>query len=319
MKAKNKLLTALVLFVGLLAVFSMAVFAAADTSPLVSLASSAGTFLASMSLIGNIGDLTDQYTFGRNITYEVYLIDINQVDRSVAFPRPNASREVGTIPLLTGEYMHYFVSHTNPTFLGNGQKGDVTSTGTATFTMIMAGNRDALLNFAESYIGGKFIIIFREIESDTKEILGSYERPVVLSAFENKNDADGRYVTYTFTRESVLQYYHYTGSLVTVPVATHTAGNSTLAIADGQDQYDIPNHTADYEITGFSGVTANAVGRIITLYGRGSTHPATIADGASFVLNEGTTWTAKAGSRISFRIYDTSTLVEVPGSRVQTA
>ena len=66
-------------------------------------------------------------------------------------------------------------------------------------------------------------------------------------------------------------------------------------------------------------MTANDKGRYITLEGTGTDKAATIADGAAFVLEDGSTWTAKAGSQITFRIMDTTTLVEVPGSRIQTA
>ena len=36
-------------------------------------------------------------------------------------------------------------------------------------------------------------------------------------------------------------------------------------------------------------------------------------------MEDGATWTAKAGSQISFRVLDPTTLVEIQGSRIQTA
>ena len=42
-----------------------------------------GVSTASMMAIGSVGDVSDKFTFGSNITYQVYLIDINQLDRSV--------------------------------------------------------------------------------------------------------------------------------------------------------------------------------------------------------------------------------------------
>ena len=74
-----------------------------------------------------------------------------------------------------------------------------------------------------------------------------------------------------------------------------------------------------YAISTVSGLTANDKGRYITLEGTGTDKAATIADGNSFVLEDGATWTAKAGSSITFMVLDASTLVEVSGSRVQTA
>jgi len=58
---------------------------------------------------------------------------------------------------------------------------------------------------------------------------------------------------------------------------------------------------------------------VITLEGTGTENAATIADNTTFILEDGATWTANTGSRISFRILDATTLVEVQGTRVQTA
>ncbi|MDD2981482.1 MAG: hypothetical protein PHN80_16145 [Hespellia sp.] len=278
------------------------------------------TSFASMAFLTNVGDQGDKHTTGKNIAALVYLIPIKQVDTSQPFPVPNSAREVSTIPMKEGEYMTYFEAHTPPTFLGNAEKGDITTTGTNTFSIVMAGNRDDLLNFAEEYAGDAFIILFKEVESSQWYILGSYERPVRLKSFENKNDNDGRYISFTFNRDSVKQYYKYTGSLVTIAPATHTAGATALAITSGQGVYSIPNgSSATYAIATVTGLTDNDKGRVITLLGTGTDKAATIADNTAFVLEDGATWTAKAGSRISFRVLDPATLIEVQGSRVQTA
>ena len=47
-------------------------------------------------------------------------------------------------------------------------------------------------------------------------------------------------------------------------------------------------------------------------------YPATVAENDVFILEDGATWTARAGSRITFRVIDTDTLVEIAGSRIQT-
>lgn len=278
------------------------------------------TGLASMALIGSIGDVSDQFTTGDNIAAKVYLVHIDQIDTSQAFPSPNSSREVGTIPLSTGEYMHYFECHSSPVYGGTGEKGDVTVTGTNTMTLVMGGNRAALLNFAEQYVGGKFILLFKDSESTQWNILGSYDRPVHFKSFDNKNDKDGRYVTYVFERASIKQYYLYTGNLVLAAPGLHTAGATALAIATDQNRYTIPNGTsATYAIATVTGLTASDKGRIIDLYGTGTTYPATIPEGATFLLIDAATWTAKAGSKISFRVMDNNTLIEIEGTRVQTA
>lgn len=280
-----------------------------------------GSLVASMMVIGNLDDLPDTDTTGKNLWGEVYLIDVSdQIDTASAFPKPNAAREVGTLPMKTGEYMKKFMAHTAPTFLSTGEKGEFTVTGENTFAIVMAGQRKQLLNFSEQHVGKRFILIFKQLDSDTRYILGSYERPVYFQSFENKMDNDGRYVTYTFKREGVQQYHEYTGSMVLQAAGTHTAGQTTLAITAGQDVYTIPNgSSATYGITGISGLTASDKGRVITLLGAGTTYSATVADGAAFTLEDAATWTAKAGSKLVLKVLDASTLVEVGGSRIQTA
>lgn len=279
-----------------------------------------GTSLASMMAIGNVEDVSDKNTHGSNIAYKIYLIDVHQINPDVKFPRVNANREVTTLPMLPGEYMKYFEAHDIPTYVGNGEKGDITTSGTNQFVAIMGGMRDQLLNFIEEHAGGKFVILFKEIGEDQWYILGEYDRPMVLKSYEAKNDKDGRYITFTFERTSVTQYYKYVGDIVKAPAEVHTAGTKDLAVKSTSNSYEIPNGTdATYAIETVSGLTNNDKGRHITLTGTGTDKAATIADGATFILEDGVTWTAKAGSSITFRILDPATLIEVSGSRIQTA
>lgn len=279
-----------------------------------------GTSLATMMMIGSVDDVSDKMTAGSNIAYKVYLIDVHQINPDVKFPKPNANREVATIPMLAGQYMKYFEAHDIPTFLSNGEKGDITTSGTNQFIIIMGGMRDQLLNFIEDHAGGKFVILFKEIGEDQYYILGEYDRPMVLKSYEAKNDKDGRYVTFTFERTSVMQYCKYIGDIIKAPAELHAAGATELAIKATNNSYEIPNGAdATYAIASVSGLTNNDKGRFITLNGTGTDKAATIADGNTFILEDGVTWTAKAGSSITFRVLDSTTLIEVSGSRIQTA
>jgi hypothetical protein len=275
---------------------------------------------ASMMLIGDIADVSDRDTHGSNITYQVYLVSVKQIDRTVAFPMPNTNREVGSIPMLNGQYMKYFEAHDIPTYSATGEKGDITTSGENTFTIIMGGMRDQLLNFIEQYAGDKFVVIFKEIGTTQWYIIGSVDRPMILKSFEAKNDKDGRYVTFTFSRVSIDQYCKYAGNIVTAPATAHPADATTLTISPQSNEYEIPDGNGDpYAINAVAGITATDKGRFITLRGAGGANAATIADGASFILEDGAMWTARAGSSITFRILDATTLVEVAGTRIQTA
>ena len=140
------------------------------------------------------------------IAYQIVLISVEQLADKFNFPQPTPTDRTVTIGksiLKAGESAHYFEAHTIPTLLSNTEKGDITTTGTNTFTVIMGGDRTALKNFVEEYSGGKFIILFKHIKDTVWHIIGEAERPMVLSTTESKNDADGRYTTLTFTRNSV--------------------------------------------------------------------------------------------------------------------
>lgn len=279
-----------------------------------------GTSLASMMAIGNVSDVSDKETHGSNIGYKIYLVDVHQLNSDVRFPKPNVNREIATLPMLPGQYMKYFEAHDIPTYVGNGEKGDITTSGTNQFVAIMGGMRDQLLNFIEEHAGGKFVILFKEIGEDQWYILGEYDRPMILKSYEAKNDKDGRYITFTFERTSVTQYYKYIGDIVKAPAEAHAAGATALAVKATNNSYEIPNGAdATYAIATVAGLTNNDKGRYITLNGTGADKAATIADGTTFILEDGVTWTAKAGSTITFRVLDPATLIEVPGSRIQTA
>lgn len=117
-----------------------------------------------------------------------------------------------------------------------------------------------------------------------------------------------------------MQYYKYVGDIISAPAEVHTAGATALSIKATNNSYQIPDGSSEtYAIATVTGLTNNDKGRFITLNGMGTDKAATIADGTTFILEDGATWTAKAGSSITFRVLDPSTLIEVSGSRIQTA
>lgn len=277
----------------------------------------AGTTFASMLAIGNIEDVGDNEVAGEALSYKVWLIHLSQIDDTVPFPKPNADREVGAIPLKDGQVVSYFMAHDIPTITSTGERGDLTIAGTNTFTIIMGGVRKQLLNFIENFAGGKFIVIFQECETDAKYIIGTPCKPMILKTYALKNDKENRSVTFTFENKSIKQYHEYTGPVSGAAPVLHPADNATLTLQPGADEYRIPDGTAaTYVITTLAGVSSNDEGRYITLLGEGTTKAATIAEAAGFILKNGATWTARSGSQITFRVYDQSTLVEV--SRIQT-
>lgn len=300
------------MFMATFAIFGVLMLLAALIDHSLGAAAGSGVTLASMALLGHLDDVSDRDTHGSDISYIVYLVALDQIDRTKEFPQPNANREVAPIPLKPNEIPHYFEAHDIPTFTGTTEKGDITTTGENQFVIIMGGARVNLYNFIEEYSGGKFIIIFKHIKKKEWYILGELERPVILSNTETKDDKDGRYTTFTFKRSSVDLPLVYTGNPAVTAATAIAAGATAIAITAGSNTYTIPNGTsAAAAIATVSGLSKSDKGRYITLIGAGTDKAATIADGSTFVLEEGATWTAKTGASITFRVLDTTTLVEV--------
>lgn len=295
-----------------LTIFGLVLFVSAILDHSLLQLGGAGISIASMAVIGHIDDVSDRDTHGSDISYIVYLIALDQIDRTKEFPQPNVNREVAPISLKPGEIPHSFEAHDIPTFTGTTEKGDITTTGENQFVLVMGGARARLYNFIEEYSGGKFILLFKHIKKKEWFILGELERPIILSNTETKDDKEGRYTTLTFKRSSVDLPHIYTGNPAMTAATTVPAGATDIAITAASNTYTIPNGTAAAaSIATVSGLSKADKGRYITLIGAGSDKPATIADGSTFVLEEGATWTAKTGASITFRILDTTTLIEI--------
>lgn len=295
-----------------LTIFGLVLFVSAILDHSLLQLGGAGISIASMAVLGHIDDVSDRDTHGSDISYIVYLIALDQIDRTKEFPQPNVNREVAPISLKPGEIPHYFEAHDIPTFTGTTEKGDITTTGENQFVLVMGGARERLYNFIEEYSGGKFILLFKHIKKKEWFILGELERPIILSNTETKDDKEGRYTTLTFKRSSVDLPLIYTGNPAVTAATTVPAGATDIAITAASNTYMIPNGTsAAASIATVSGLSKADKGRYITLIGAGSDKPATIADGSTFVLEEGATWIAKTGASITFRILDTTTLIEI--------
>lgn len=274
-----------------------------------------GSTLAGMAAIGSIDDQTDAYTQGNSIAYEVGLVAHEQIDNTVAFPQPNASREVGAVALKVGEVAHKFNAHNIPSYNAKLTKGDNTVDPSKEFNIVMANiMRDSILNFSEQYCGGKFLVFWREVDQTQWYMIGSYDKPVTLDDIELKKD-DANVAIFKFGHKSIKQFYKAATPSWAAPV-TVAADATNLAISSAS-VYQLTDNTAAKAIVTISGLATADIGRYITVYGSGGTYPSTIPDTAGiFVLANGTTWTGNAGSRITLHVLDTGTVTEV--ERYQT-
>lgn len=188
-----------------------------------SFASLSGTGISTAAMVGlaSIDDVNDRQTSGSEIAYMVYLVEVHQIDLSGTNKFPAAEISVdgarsvkGPIPLIEQPKIIYIEAHDIPTLVSSWEKGDITTTGTNTFTIIVGNpNRDVVANFIEQQQGGKFIMLYKHVKSEQYYILGEPERPLIFSAAETKDDKDGRYATLTFSRSSVDLPYPFIGKV----------------------------------------------------------------------------------------------------------
>lgn len=273
--------------------------------------------LCAIPALVNIKRVGDRVTAGSQIHYRIYLIHVDQVDTSKPFPKPSG-REIGTIPLLSGQYWHYFevVSYT-PDDKSSSSKGDITSTVSNTLAFTLGGQRAEVYDFIENNQGELFYIVLQEIDTGKKYLYGREFNPYILQTFERSNNKDGRYTTVTFGNSSFDMPLEYVGAIELQPATAIAADATTVALTAAQQYVTSAENTAPTTIASFTGLSVNDEGRTIEIVGGGGTNPSQIAETDGIVLRNGTTWSGKAGSSIIFRVLDASTLVEL--SRIQTS
>lgn len=274
-----------------------------------------------MSAIGDVPEISDKFSSPKQIGMRVYLVARDQIDYDQAYPTANASRELTTIPLKDGEYMYYFDAvDGTPNENSTAEKGDIVTTFTRNFSMTLAGNREKTLDFMEEYAGKGFIIIYSMGEDETKYILGSRYKPMVMGTERQGGGPDGKYLTLNFTSEHWQQPLKYVGSIVRQAPDTVAADATTIPITSN-DRYQLSDGSVSVvTITAVSGVASADHGRVVEILAPdAATYPPEIADNAVFIMIDDTNpWSAKPGSRISFKILNDNTMVEIEGSRVQT-
>lgn len=269
-----------------------------------------------MGDIGNITQPNGKATAANQVGYKLWLLSVDQIDDTVSFPTANSARQLGNIPRQSGEVWHRFDGVANSLkYTSTGEKGDINSTYNKDLPIII-GYSVAALNFLEEYQGRGFILAWRECESDTIEITGSFCKPAFLKNFEVKNDGDGKYITLTFGNDHWAQPYIYTGDLTVATTVTIAADETVLAYQSGKSSYTLSDGTGAAALATVSGITSDDYGKYLTVYAPATASNApTIPDSGVYVLKDASTWTANPGSEITFQILDDETLVEV--SRVQ--
>ncbi len=274
--------------------------------------------MASMGSIGNLKAIGDQFIAGGRLSFKVWLICTDQIDKDKSYPSPNINREVATIPLRRGELMHSFtaIDDTLKDYT-RGERGELTTEMTNTLELVMGGDGIRLYDFIERYSGEKFIIIYQNSRDTERYIAGSSRRPMILRNTVRSRDKEMTAATFLFENIVIALPKIYVGAIVNQDPVDVPVDSIVLNVERGREQYRIPENTSFKTLVSVTGITKDMYGKHIEILGASTSNPTKILSGDEFVLIEDKPWYSSPGQRIIFRIHDANTLVEVTGTRQQ--
>ncbi|MFH0757328.1 MAG: hypothetical protein V2B15_08585 [Bacteroidota bacterium] len=268
--------------------------------------------MGSMATIGNIKETLQERIAGNQISCNVWLIHVDQVDESRTFPSPNINREIATIPLKLGERMHRFqaVADTIKEH-SSGERGDITTEVVNSLELVMGGDMPQLYNFMELYSGAPFIIIYSDNDEIVRRVAGTKLRPMILKSSIRKRDAEMTAITFRFENIAISFPKIYVGAIINNDPVNVPVDAISLNLTRGRDQYLIPENTSIGSLISVTGIDKDMYGKCIEILGGSLSYPTRISGNDEFILINKTVWESVVGNSIIFRILDSNTLVEV--------
>mgnify|MGYP006289151795 FL=1 len=159
-------------------------------------------------------------------------------------------------------------------------------------------------DFLQNHLNKNLGAIVQKCGSNEMTVYGSPCHPLQLNptGVEDENQV-AQQITLTGINRTEYWPADYTGTL-TLASATGTFAqdDATPSVANGHGQYQTVDNTTPTEITSLDDAVDKGV---YTLLGSGGSEPSTIPSGNDFILRNGTTWTALAGSQITFKAIKT--------------
>jgi len=166
------------------------------------------------------------------------------------------------------------------------------------------GNSVEIRAFRQYWMNRNIGAIVESCDGTSKEQLGTPCAPLQLAfKFESSKDKSVTSMTFKSTQKGP-EIAEYNGSSTFDTInATLAAGATSVDLATGDGQYQTTSGVAAPAT--IATLTNPAAGIVFTLLGSGGAFPTTIAATATFLLANGTAWTALSGSSITFRVIQT--------------
>lgn len=229
------------------------------------------------------------------------MMSIIDIDDILSFPQRDSKGVVvdGDIILKPGCYSTDIYLTPGTVEITSNTDGDTDAMGfTPSIVGSHPGNKQEIREFKTNWLGRKCVIVMSYCNGQPKDLFGSPCNPMQMSvAYTGNRDANSS----EFTFEQISKgddIAIYNGTVPSEePLATVDAGATTITYA-GEGQYQLQGGEAE-----IAAITGGSHGAIITLLGVASGVAPTIASGGQFLLKAGETFTASAGSQITFKAF----------------
>jgi hypothetical protein len=237
----------------------------------------------------------------KNRLYLALLADVD-IDNWPA----SISATINTNVLLANKTYKYIDALTN-SINANSTPGESPYTGRLVLTPTIEGLSKQSLDWLNQNLGARVIAIWERCSDGQKFIGGSPCSGGLTVKFTNVGGLDGGIAGIALSLEGgdcPEPFYFYDGPVprqAPVPI-TVAAGTFALQAAS---QYLLTDNAVATTLTDITGVTDSDVGRIIELEGAGVAFPTQIDSSATFILQNGLSFSAAVGSSISFQITKT--------------
>jgi hypothetical protein len=164
------------------------------------------------------------------------------------------------------------------------------------------GSSVEIREFAQNWLNRNVAIAVKRCGSNENTLYGAPCSPMQIMLQGTDNDTENSSV---FTVQSVSKTSNlpadYRGTFTyETPKAVVAAGDATPSVLAGSGQYQLTDNAAPVAITDLEDA---AHGGVYSLLGSGGANPSTIASAGKFLLKDGVSWTASAGSQITFRAF----------------
>ena len=238
---------------------------------------------------------------GGNKKAEIIVFDMDDV---LAFPARDDNGHVSTadITFKPGAYMIKLYATQNTIECGHKGEGDPDKKGyIQNVKFEHPGSQPEIFEFDANWINRNVGIIIQRCSDQQKLLYGTPCAPMqMVSEKQDTKDTDHTTFTFASTQKGPIEC-NYQGSVSFDTVKdTVPADETTVDVAAGAGEYQLTDGTvSDATITALT----NAIdGATYKLLGSGGSFPSTIT-GGSFILKNGTTWTAILGATLTVKAF----------------